>query len=258
MNVLVSNDDGVEGEGLKALVAGLAKRHKVYVLAPDTNRSAASNHFSLFMKPLKIKKVAENVYSCSGTPVDCVITALTSPLFDVKFDVVVSGINKGQNVGRDIVYSGTCAAARQAVFEGLPGIAASVFCEDWSEEGQKNLHFEAMAEFVSRNLSQLVKLCELSKRPSFVNINGDSLTSYKGVKYTSTLCVKDYDDKVSLKKTDDGFETVFVDALTSPDYEADSDYELCKEGYIAVSKVIADSVSKDVSPDFIKDLNLSL
>lgn len=258
MNVLVSNDDGIEGKGLQVLVAELAKRHKVYVIAPDRNRSAASNHFSLFMKPLTIKKISDNFYSCSGSPVDCVITGLTSDLFGVKFDAVVSGINKGPNVGRDVVYSGTCAVARQAVFSGIPGIAASVFCEDWSEQGQENMHFEPMAEFVSKNLSQLVKICRLGKRPSFVNINGDSISSYRGVKFTEKLCVKDYNDKVSLKKTEDGFETVFIDSHTSPDCEGNTDFEICSQGYIAISKVIADSVSEELSSDFIKELNLSL
>ena len=257
MNVFVSNDDGVEGEGLKALVTALSKRHKVYVLAPDTNRSAASNHFSLFMKPLKIKKISENFYSCSGSPVDCAITGLSSPLFNVKFDAVVSGINKGPNVGRDTVYSGTCAVARQAVFCGLPGIAVSVFCEDWTEKGKEKMHFEPMAEFVSKNLSELVKICDLSKRPSFVNINGDCLEKYRGVKLTEKLCVKNYKDKVNLKQTADGYETVFVDACAKPDYEDDSDFQLCKEGYIAVSKVYADSTSMPVE-NLKNKLNLVL
>ena len=261
MNILISNDDGVEGEGLKVLAGKLSENHKVYVIAPDRNQSAVSNRFSLFAGPLKIKKIDENFYSCSGTPVDCVIAGLTSGLFrdennnPVKFDAVLAGINRGENVGRDVVYSGTCAAARQAVFSGLPGIAVSLFADDCSSCPVKSSDYLPLADFVSKNIFELMKLCESGIRPSFVNVNGDLRPSYRGWKYTDRLCVKDYLDRVSLIKLSDGlFETSFEDAHASPFEEDESDYQICKDGYISVSKIIADCIAKP-SPEHV---NLAL
>lgn len=261
MNILISNDDGVEGEGLKVLAGELSKKHKVYVLAPDRNQSAVSNRFSLFAGPLKIKKIEDNFYSCSGTPVDCVITGLTSGLFrddndsPVTFDAVLSGINRGENVGRDIVYSGTCAAARQAAFSGLPGIAVSLFVEEEKSESVKAESYKPLADFVCKNLSELMRLCEPGRRPAFVNVNGDFRTSYKGWKFTDRLCVKDYLDRVSLKRISDcDFETVFEDAHAKPFAEENSDYQICKDGYIAVSRVTGDCIAKS----FPDPINLAL
>ena len=258
MNILISNDDGVNGEGLKVLASALAKNNKVFVLAPDRNRSAVSNYFSLFAKSLTIKKISENFYSCSGTPVDCIITAYTSNLFGEKIDVVVSGINRGENVGRDIVYSGTCAAARQAVFYGIPALAVSVFAEDSSGEGTNDgkypVLYDAMADFVSKNLSELIKLCDLGLNPSFVNINGDSLAEYKGFKFTTSLCKKDYSDKVSLEKNGDELKTVFEGGNGLPMNHEPSDYDICKRGFIAISRVLADPSALSIE----KEVKLSL
>ena len=123
--VLVTNDDGIEGEGLKVLVDSLKKVADVYVLAPDSNRSAVSSKISMWNN-LVLKKHGEQFYSCSGMPADCVICAVKSQFFGVEFDAVISGINAGPNLGTDVIYSGTCAAARQAVLMGLAGIAVSL------------------------------------------------------------------------------------------------------------------------------------
>ena len=105
MNLLITNDDGYEALGINVLAKELAKNHTVYVLAPSTNRSAVSHCLSVH-NSLEVKKVADNVWTCSGFPADCVSIALQSSLFkDVKFDCVISGINKGPNLGTDIIFS---------------------------------------------------------------------------------------------------------------------------------------------------------
>ena len=139
MTILLTNDDGIQAKGINVIAERLIKDgHEVYVVAPDSNRSAVSHHITIW-NVNTLKNQGENRWSCSGYPSDCVCVGLESNLFDFKFDVVVSGINQGANMGTDIIYSGTCGAARQAVLNGVPGIALSVDPLVWSEENLKNM-----------------------------------------------------------------------------------------------------------------------
>jgi len=124
MRILVSNDDGVQAPGLSALVTQLLTVAQVDVMAPDRNRSGASNSLTL-LQPLRVKQLDNGHYSVEGTPTDCVHLALTGFL-DSNFDMVVSGINDGANLGDDVLYSGTVAAAMEGRFLGSPAIAVSL------------------------------------------------------------------------------------------------------------------------------------
>jgi len=123
MHLLLSNDDGIHAQGLKLLAEALAPLGKISVVAPNRNRSAASNSLTL-ERPIRAQKVAENWYSVDGTPTDCVHLAITGLLKDEP-DIVVSGINNGANLGDDVIYSGTVAAAIEGRFLGLPAVAIS-------------------------------------------------------------------------------------------------------------------------------------
>lgn len=125
--MLVSNDDGFRAEGIRCLAAELAEHYDVTVMAPDRNRSAASNSLTLTI-PLRIREEAERVFSVDGTPTDCVHLAITGFLEDEP-SMVVSGINHGANLGDDVLYSGTVAAAMEGRFLGLPAIAVSLVSE---------------------------------------------------------------------------------------------------------------------------------
>ncbi|MCL5261518.1 MAG: 5'/3'-nucleotidase SurE [Gammaproteobacteria bacterium] len=124
MRILLSNDDGVHAIGLSILADELAKIAEVVVVAPDRNRSGASNSLSIQV-PVRVNKMPNNFYSVTGTPTDCVHLALTG-FFTDKFDMVVSGINAGENMGDDVLYSGTVAAAFEGRTLGLPAIAVSL------------------------------------------------------------------------------------------------------------------------------------
>ena len=124
MKILVSNDDGYLATGINTLTDALEQVADVVVVAPDRNRSAASNSLTL-TTPLRVSKVGENRYKVDGTPSDCVHLALTGFL-DYEPDLVVSGINHGANLGDDVIYSGTVAAAMEGRFLGLPTIAVSL------------------------------------------------------------------------------------------------------------------------------------
>lgn len=132
MRILISNDDGYLAPGLAALadaMASIAGVIEVVVVAPDSNRSGASNSLTLD-RPLSIQKAANGFYYVNGTPSDCVHIALTG-LLDFRPDLVVSGINNGQNMGDDTLYSGTVAAATEAYLFGIPAIAFSQVEHGW-------------------------------------------------------------------------------------------------------------------------------
>ncbi len=145
MRILVSNDDGYQATGINVLADALAEIADIVVVAPDRNRSAASHSLTL-EDPLRIRQVGDNRYCVNGTPSDCVHLALTGFL-EEEPDLVVSGINHGANLGDDVIYSGTVAAAMEGRFLGLPTIAVSLV-------GQQLTHFETAArvatEFVQR------------------------------------------------------------------------------------------------------------
>ncbi len=123
MRILVSNDDGYQAPGLLRLVAALSELADITVVAPDRDRSGASNSLSL-KNPLYVTRHDNGFYSVEGTPTDCVHVAITG-LLEQEPDMVVSGINNGPNLGDDVIYSGTVAAAMEGRFLGLPSIAIS-------------------------------------------------------------------------------------------------------------------------------------
>jgi 5'-nucleotidase len=133
MRILISNDDGYLAPGIQALAEALAPIAEIVVVAPDSNRSGASNSLSLD-RPLSVTQAANGYYFVNGTPTDCVHIALTGML-STPPDLVVSGINNGQNMGDDTLYSGTVAAATEAYLFGVPAIAFSQVDHGWAELG---------------------------------------------------------------------------------------------------------------------------
>src|SRR5271169_633481 len=123
MKILVSNDDGVHAPGIACLAKALATVGEVTVVAPDRNQSGASNSLTLD-RPLRVTKTANGYHSVNGTPTDSVHLAITG-LFETEPDIVVAGINNGANLGDDVVYSGTVAAATEGRFLGYPAMAVS-------------------------------------------------------------------------------------------------------------------------------------
>lgn len=124
MHILITNDDGYLAPGIRILADTLSSIADITLVAPDRNRSGASNSLTL-MRPLRVDKTPEGYYRVDGTPTDCVHLAI-SGLLDSKPDMVVSGINDGANLGDDVLYSGTVAAAMEGRYLGLPAIAVSL------------------------------------------------------------------------------------------------------------------------------------
>src|SRR4029079_17601584 len=139
MRVLVSNDDGVDAPGIKVLAQRLAVVGEVIVVAPDRDRSGASNSLTLD-QPIRVSRLEDGRYRVIGTPTDCVHLALAG-LLDKEPDIVVSGINNSANLGDDVIYSGTVSAAMEGRFLGLPAIAVSLASID-----HKGAQYESAAE----------------------------------------------------------------------------------------------------------------
>ncbi len=159
MKILISNDDGYLAPGINALAEQLATIADIVVVAPDSNRSGSSNSLTLD-RPLRMQRAANGFYSINGTPSDCVHIALTG-LLDQRPDLVVSGINQGQNMGDDTLYSGTVAAATEGYLFGIPSIAFSQVDHGWAElQSAARL----AKDFVLRKLDALHK-------PFLLNVN---------------------------------------------------------------------------------------
>lgn len=139
MRVLVSNDDGVDAPGIRILAERLAAVGSVTVVAPDRDRSGASNSLTLD-QPIRVSRLEDGRYRVTGTPTDCVHLALAG-LLDFQPDIVVSGINNAPNLGDDVIYSGTVSAAMEGRFLGLPAIAVSLACHNHQAE-----HYETAAQ----------------------------------------------------------------------------------------------------------------
>jgi 5'-nucleotidase len=148
LRILLSNDDGVYAEGLNVLMQTLSKDAHVDVVAPDRNRSGASNSLTLSV-PLHVKKIEGGRISVEGTPTDCVHVAITG-LLEQRPDMVIAGINEGANLGDDVWYSGTVAAAMEGLFLGLPALAVSL-------AGEELTHYETAAKVVQGMLQHLIE-----------------------------------------------------------------------------------------------------
>ncbi len=124
MNLLLANDDGVRAPGIKALFEELKSNYKTTIIAPLEERSTTGHSLTLD-KPLRLEKLEPDIYGCSGFPGDCILMGL-HVMKDRRPNLVISGINRGANLGQDLYYSGTVAAAREATFHKIPAIAVSL------------------------------------------------------------------------------------------------------------------------------------
>ena len=193
MRILISNDDGVLAPGIRALVGELSAMADIEVMAPDRNRSGASNSLTL-SHPLRVRQLDNGYYSVEGTPTDCVHLALTG-FFDPLADIVVSGINDGANLGDDILYSGTVAAAMEGRFLGLPAIAVSMV-------GENIQHYDTAAVIVRQLIAKLSANCLPLKTILNVNVPDLPLDQIKGIEITrlgarhrAAPIIKEYDPR---------------------------------------------------------------
>lgn len=185
MKILVSNDDGIWAEGVRTLTSVLARDHEVYICCPDRERSATGHSMSLH-KPLMVSPaktsdlLSKTKAACmtSGTPADCVKVAVGALFKEVQFDMMISGINHGPNLGIDVLYSGTVSAAMEAMLYKLPALACSLYSYSSKE-------FEDAAEWI-KEFIESKDIKKHIKPRTFLNINipPGPRSAYKGVEVT--------------------------------------------------------------------------
>lgn len=176
MKILLSNDDGISSEGLKFLHDSLKNLGKIIVIAPNRERSVVGHSLTLD-SPLRIEKIKNNWFSINGTPADCVNIGLNFILKRKKPDILISGINKGGNLGNDVTYSGTVSAAMEGTLLGIPSIAVSLVSKN-------NFHFSTAAEFTLELASYVLKKGLPKNTLLNVNIPNKPLKELKGVRIT--------------------------------------------------------------------------
>ena len=227
MILLLTNDDGIEAKGLNVLRRLAERKHEVWVVAPDRERSGTSHAVTL-KGEVGLRRLEERIYSSTGTPADCVLYALLGAL-PIQPDIVLSGINHGPNIGTDIIYSGTAAAARQAALMGIPGVAISL--ADYGPE----LDFQAAASFTIDNLENFSKNWDPGH---FVNINVPPVCRECAEAAVTRPAIRIYGDEVvGVRRTDE--ECFFsLRGLENHAHEdRGTDWEAVEDGLISVSPV---------------------
>jgi 5'-nucleotidase len=229
--ILVTNDDGMAAEGLRALVESLRRVAPVVIVAPDQEQSASSHAITLD-KPLRIKEHAPLTFGVSGTPTDCVLLAIHG-ILERKPDLIVSGINHGPNMGEDVTYSGTVAAAIEGCILGIPSMAVSLASwEPASFEGAA-----AAAEHLARRLFELE-----GGRARLWNVNVPAIdrNSIKGIKVTK-LGSRIYNDLIIKKKDPRGKDYFWIGG-GEPGWNAEenTDFAAVSAGFISVTPLRLD------------------
>lgn len=233
MNILISNDDGIKTEGIKALVKAMSQEADIYVVAPHVQRSASSHALSVHGE-ITLKEVefegAKKAYECDGTPADCVKLGIDMLKQEgVKIVAVYAGINHGGNLGTDTMYSGTVSAAAEGMIAGLPAVAVSV-------DSHSAVYFEAACKLAVKVLPMAMRF----GRKSVISINTPNLPEkdIKGVKICK-LGNLDYDQWFE-KLSQEGLSRTYKYRGTPSESEVwsdEMDIKMIRNGYATISAV---------------------
>ena len=243
MRILISNDDGYFAPGLNILATHLAHIADITVVAPERNRSGASNSLTLD-RPLNVRKASNGFFYVNGTPTDCVHIALTG-LMDEMPDMVISGINDGANMGDDTIYSGTVAAAMEGYLLGIPSFAVSM--------SQHNpIHFETAARVTVELVQHYAKT--KIKSPPLLNINVPDIP-YEEIQGRSItrLGKRHKAEPVIQLKTPRGETVYWVGAAGQPnDGGEGTDFYAIAHNHVSISPIQVD-LTKHGQLDELKD-----
>jgi len=249
VKILLSNDDGYRAEGLDALRAAIKPLGAVSVMAPDRNRSGASNSLTLDV-PIRAASYDTGAYYCNGTPTDCVHLAI-SGFFDFEHDIVVSGINDSANLGDDTLYSGTVAAAVEGRFLGLPAIAVSLCVEPGSPR-----NFASAARVAARLVERMGS--SPLQGSVILNVNVPDLPEgeLRGVKVTR-LGNRHRSKPIVNAKDPRGRDVYWVgSAGQGQDAGPGTDFHAIAEGYASITPLQIDLTRHSALPELERWLSL--
>lgn len=232
--ILLTNDDGVQAEGLLALKTAVKQFARPIVVAPSVERSASSHAITLH-RPLRYRQLETDIFSLDGTPVDCVYMALYSDCFlPRRPDLVLSGINHGLNLGTDTHYSGTVGGAREAAIHGISSMALSY-------DGTND--FEQVADLAQRLISDFLKATHRSASVALLNVNFPKSTPLGGV--TTSLARRYYQDHVVARQDPRGRNYLWVGgrAIENRD-QAGTDAEAIRKGYVSITALAIEATDE--------------
>jgi 5'/3'-nucleotidase len=236
VRILLSNDDGYQAKGLRVLGEYLADLGELTIVAPDRNRSGASNSLTLDV-PLRVEQVADNIYYVNGTPTDCVHVAITG-LLEEEPDMVISGINHGANLGDDVLYSGTVAAAMEGRFLGLPALAVSLVL---GEGG----HYTSAAAIARKLVERMIE--QPLPKDTILNVNVPDLPlpDIKGLRATR-LGFRHKSEPV-IRARDPKNQPIYWIGAAGPgqDTGPGTDFEAIKNSCVSISPIKVDLTNHD-------------
>jgi 5'-nucleotidase len=244
-HILISNDDGVHAPGIQSLKERLAREHRVTVVAPLDERSTTGHSLTLD-KPLRLEKLSEGVWGCSGFPADCSLVGLGHVCKNDRPQIVVTGINRGANLGQDLYYSGTIGAAREAAFHKVPAMATSLV---FGSSVSANPHYDSAAEIAAWIVAE--GIVELLPEYSLLNLNVPDrpLSEIKGIKFT-TVGFRNYSEEIHVREDARGRPYYWIAGhYQGPAAVAGTDCVALDEGYAAVT---AQGLVELASYDFSK------
>lgn len=247
-HILITNDDGYEAVGLKALIEALSPIAKITVVAP-TNEKSACGHSLTLTRPLRLVAVDDDFYKVDdGTPTDCIFISLNN-LFNEnsKPDLVISGINIGANMGEDITYSGTASAAMEAVLQGIPAIAISQVCRDKCADIKNGWDFELAKNTIKTIVKKILKDEFPLEERKFLNINIPpiKLKECKGIRITNAG-YREYGNDTHRRTNPRGEEYYWIGLhpLRWKDRVGESsDFDAVKNNYVSITPVKLDMTS---------------
>ncbi len=252
-HILITNDDGYEAVGLKALIEALSPIAKITVVAPATEKSACGHSLTL-TRPLRLVNIDDDFYKVDdGTPTDCVFISLNNLFKDGnKPDLVVSGINIGANMGEDITYSGTASAAMEAVLQGVPAIAISQVCRDNCKDIKNGWDFALAKQTIAKIVSKILNGSFPLDERKFLNINIPAIkpNECNGIKI-SKAGYREYGNDTHRHLNPRGEEYYWVGLhplIWQESHDKTCDFETIKANYVSITPVKLDMTSyKDIS-----------
>ncbi|UCH44723.1 MAG: 5'/3'-nucleotidase SurE [Nitrospiraceae bacterium] len=241
--ILVTNDDGVSSQGIRILAEALMPLGDVYIVAPETEQSAVAHALTLH-RPLKSDRIDKNIYCINGTPTDCVIIAVHK-LLPLRPDIIVSGINNGGNLGDNLTYSGTVAAAMEGTLLGIPSLAISLVTEYRSNNGNKN-HGAGYQRAADYAREVVVKVLDKGlPKDTLLNVNVPECTHIKGVRLTKQGKIV-YDNGIQELSDPRGQECYWIGG-GDPKWQRgeNTDLDAIYNNYISVTPVHLDLTNYD-------------
>ncbi|WP_322569055.1 5'/3'-nucleotidase SurE [Thiohalophilus sp.] len=233
MRILLSNDDGYEAPGINTLAQALQDIAEITIVAPERDRSGASNSLTLEM-PIRARRLGDNLIRVDGTPTDCVHLAITG-LLDHEPDMVISGINAGANMGDDVLYSGTVAAAMEGRFLGLPAVAVSL-----AGSGHGFTHYEAAAKVARQFIDRLAS--DPLPPDTILNINVPDMPFEELSGYQATRLGHRHKAEPVIKAEDPRGRDIYW--VGPPGAEQDAgpgtDFYAVRNGYVSVTPIQID------------------